>query len=246
MASPAERISHALKTALKWAEAGDTQNHECPEAFVEFLDQAYKGGTDPAIFLSRPPSCAVWWAESISLAAWSGAWKCVQYLIENNEMSPDSTYLLLYALGLVRHSFQNHHRFTFTLDSYQLNPKMVQMLLEHGADPYKRYNNGHIWDLFLDDIKPWALRRDTDSELIKCSNILQAFLNYGAQRAGTSSIYQSLLNSLLLRFHVDNVFSKRLPKEAFALRRACDLSRSRKRESTSDKSIVSTERLRWS
>jgi hypothetical protein len=106
VAPPTERVTQALRTALKWAEAGDTQNHECPEAFVEFLHQAYKWGTDPAISPSRPQFCAVQWAESvISLAAWTGAWKCLQYLIENSEMSPDSTYLLYYALGLAGHGF---------------------------------------------------------------------------------------------------------------------------------------------
>jgi hypothetical protein len=124
---------------------------------------------------------------------------------------------------------------------------MVRMLLEHGANPYLRYSNGLIWQTFLDEIKNGSRGLHTDSELIKCSEILQAFLQYGSQRTtSTSSIYHTLLNSFSLHSLIDDVFSKRLPREASAIRRACDLARSRKRESTSDKSIVSTKRLRWS
>jgi hypothetical protein len=167
-------------------------------------------------------------------------------LIENNEMSQDLTSLLLYALGLARNSFQNHHH-AFPLESYQLNPQMVRMLLEHGADPYKRYDNGLIWQAFLNEIRTEALGRDTDSELVTCSDILQAFLHYGCQRAvDTLSIYRTLLNSVWLHHHINNVLSKRLPKEASALRRACDFSRTRKRESWSEQSLVSTKRLRLS
>jgi hypothetical protein len=234
VASPTERVNRALQTALKWVEAGDTQNHECPEAFVEFLDQAYKWGTDPAISPSRPPSSyAVWWAESISLAAWTGAWKCLQFLIENNEMSPDTTSLLLYALGLAWQqpsSLDENHHLIFPIESYQLNPEMVQMLLEHGANPYKLYDNVYIWESFLAEIENGSLGRDTDRELIKCSHILQAFLHYESQlTAGNSSICQGPFISYSLRSLIDDVFSKRLPKEASALRRACDLSRCRKR-----------------
>jgi hypothetical protein len=85
VASLTKRVSQGLQTALKWVEAGDTRNHECAEAFLEFLDQAYKWRTDPAIFPSRPPSCAESWTESISLAVWSSAWKCVQYSIETTK-----------------------------------------------------------------------------------------------------------------------------------------------------------------
>jgi hypothetical protein len=126
--------------------------------FAEFLDQAYKWRADPAILPNWPPSYADWWAESISFAVWSGAWKCVQYLIENNEMSPDSTSLLPYALGLVRHSLRSEcYIILFTTNAYQLNPKMVRMLLEHGANPYLRYSNGLIWQTFLDEIKETGL-----------------------------------------------------------------------------------------
>jgi hypothetical protein len=165
-------------------------------------------------------------------------------------MSPDPTFLLLYALGFARHSFKHpplstmdeNHVLSFTEDSYQLNPKMVRMLLEHGADPYKLYNNAPIWESFLAETKDRSLGRDTDWDLIKCSDILQTFLHYGSQRTvGTSSIYENLLNSLSLSLLIHDVFSMRLPREAYALRRACDLFRTRKRRRTrSDKSSVST------
>jgi hypothetical protein len=56
--SPKDSVRQAMKTALKWAERGATQNHECPEVFAEFLGQAFKWRTDPTIFPSKPPSYA--------------------------------------------------------------------------------------------------------------------------------------------------------------------------------------------
>jgi 6-phosphogluconate dehydrogenase len=119
------------------------------------------------------------------------------------------------------------------------------MLLEHGADPYKQWNNGLIWQLFLNEIKEGLLKQHTDSELIKYSHIIQAFLHYGSQRAtGTSSIYHTLHNSVSLRLIIDDVFSMRLPKEASAIQHACGLFTPQRRGSASDENLVSTKRLR--
>ena len=153
-------------------------------------------------------------------------------------------------LGDVSHSY--HIRKVFSPDRHQLEPKLVQKLFAHGTDPFQLSgggNNTTVFDAFLSKIKVMAHSQCSDSLLIKWSHTLQALLQYPSQpifhqtpsRCSDWKHDITRISSSLTSL-IDNVYAKRLPKEASALRRLLSSTGKRRRES--DKCQTHTKRLR--
>jgi hypothetical protein len=223
-----ERIRQTTRDFLRIATRVKYQDDEFQAMLYELFLLTARWWTKFYISMNcRPLPPSEWRAEFLSMATCFGLWKHVDESLARNQKSSepvDCTELLRCALGLYIPHRSFKHRFRDSNEQIRLS--MVNVLLQHGADPNEDHEHHHsIWQAFLHLvaklINPWP----GNDQGIGYVRILQTLLVHGAnptpcdQHASRTGVWGCAAAApFTLECVLDKGFSANLPKETAALR----------------------------
>lgn len=200
--------------------------------------------------IGNPPS-AGWRFDFLSRAAYYGLWRYVDadLKLRKKLSTYDSACLLCYALDLLQPP-----KFTHS-DLHILDPNMVSALLEHGANPNEYGKDGHIvWQMFLHGVADaWKNRIGSENIWINYSRVIQVLLKYSPEPVPCAwnprcPLFPKDRGFLSLDSVINDVFSRKFPEEAAALRSSLEIRRlntagKRKQEIAQDLIVGKRKRL---